>query len=173
MENIRKTAEREAESYGIAKAITEIKNEVKDRETERDVLMSDYFKTLREPFLEAQKKSDEKQERVIEQLAKNQRALTNGLQDIAALNRELPQIEETSEAAASAKPAAELPIIYDLSKAFHSNELEWLSKNHGLANPNDLVKMSPDEFEENEKSTKRFPASLVILREVTLKKLTT
>ena len=152
LEKIRKLAEKEAQSYAIAKAITQIKNEVKDRETGRDVSMSDYFKTLREPLLKAQKKNDEKQDKVIKQLAKNQLALTSGLQDIASL-QELPQIEGSSEAVATERKS-ELPVVYDLSKTFDSSELEWLEKNHSLANPNYLIKMIPQKFEENEKTYK-------------------
>ena len=58
----------------------------------RDVVMGDHFKTLREPIIEQQKKTDEKQDKVIAQLEKNQLALTSGIQDIMTLNRELPQI---------------------------------------------------------------------------------
>jgi len=39
--------------------------------------MSDYFKTLREPLIEQQKKTDKKQDKVIEQLKENQKAITD------------------------------------------------------------------------------------------------
>ena len=55
--------------------------------------MSDQFKTLREPLIEQQKKTDAKQDKIIDQLQKNQLALTSGIQDIMTLNRELPQLE--------------------------------------------------------------------------------
>ena len=60
LEKIKKYAEREWEGYQIAKAVTEVKNEVKDKEQGRDIVMSDYFKTLRGPLIEQQKRSDEK-----------------------------------------------------------------------------------------------------------------
>ena len=40
----------------FAKAVTEVKNEIKDAEQGRDVVMSDVFKTLRDPLIEQQKK---------------------------------------------------------------------------------------------------------------------
>ena len=42
--------------------------------------MSDYFKTLREPLIEQQKKSDEKQDKVIEQLKENQDKIVKALE---------------------------------------------------------------------------------------------
>ena len=52
------------------KAVTEVKNEVKHKEKVRDAIMSDHFKNLREPLIEQQKKTDAKQDKVIEQLKK-------------------------------------------------------------------------------------------------------
>ena len=101
LEKIRKFAESELQGYQIARAVTEVKNEVKDKEQGRDIVMGDYFKTLREPLLQQQKKSDEKQDNVIEQLRENQLALTDGFKDliesnrdVITLNKELPQLED-------------------------------------------------------------------------------
>ena len=44
----------------MKKAVTAVKNEIKDNEQGRDVVMSDYFKTLREPLIEQQKKKQMK-----------------------------------------------------------------------------------------------------------------
>ena len=82
-----------SEAGELVKAVTAFKNELKDKEHMHDVTMSKHFKTLRDPLIEQQKKTDEKQDKVIEQLQKNQLALTSGIQDIMALNRELPQLE--------------------------------------------------------------------------------
>ena len=51
---------------------------LKMRKQGRDVVMSDVFKTLRDPLIEQQKKTDAKQDAVIEQLRENQLALTGG-----------------------------------------------------------------------------------------------
>ena len=48
---IKKYADSEFDSYKIAKAVTEVKNEIK-KKGGRDIVMSDYFKTLREPLIE-------------------------------------------------------------------------------------------------------------------------
>ena len=55
IDKIKKYEESEYESYKIAKAVTEVKNEVEDKEQVRDTTMSDYFKTLREPLIKQQK----------------------------------------------------------------------------------------------------------------------
>ena len=56
-EKIRKLAEENFEAGELMKAVTEVKNELKDKEQMRDVVMSNHFKTLREPLIEQQKKT--------------------------------------------------------------------------------------------------------------------
>ena len=65
IDNVKKYADSEYEGYNIAKAVTEVKNEVKNKEQVRDITMSDYFKTLREPLIEQQKETDKEQNRLI------------------------------------------------------------------------------------------------------------
>ena len=71
--NVKKYADSECEVYKIAKAVTEVKNKVKND----DITMSDYFKTLKELLI---KKQDEKQKELINQLRENQLAITAGLE---------------------------------------------------------------------------------------------
>ena len=54
LEKIKRFANSEFESWKIVKAVTEVKNEIKDVEQGRDVAMSDVFKTLRDPLIEQQ-----------------------------------------------------------------------------------------------------------------------
>ena len=54
---ITKLAEKDYEGSKFMKAVTAVKNEVKNKEQVRDVVMSDHFKTLREPLIEQQKKN--------------------------------------------------------------------------------------------------------------------
>ena len=60
----------------------------------RDVVMSDAYKTLREPLIEQQKKADAKQDAVIEQLRENQLALTGGFRDLVESNRDVLSLKE-------------------------------------------------------------------------------
>ena len=68
LKKIRKLAENAYEAGKLVRAVSAYKNALKDKEQMHDVVMSDYFKTLREPLIEQQKKNDEKQDKVIEQL---------------------------------------------------------------------------------------------------------
>ena len=70
IEKIKKLAKNASEAGEVVRAVTKIKNEVKNKGQMRDVIMSDHFKTLRESLIEQQKKTDEKQDKVIEQLKK-------------------------------------------------------------------------------------------------------
>ena len=99
LDKIKIYAQSEMDGFQMKRAVTTVKNEIKDAEQGRDIVMSDYFKTLRKPLIEQQKRSDEKQDKVIEQLKENQLAITEGIQDIVTLNKELPQlsIEEAKE----------------------------------------------------------------------------
>ena len=57
IEKIRKLVKNTSEADKLVKAVTAVKNEVKNKEQMRDVVMSDHFKTLREPLIEQQKKT--------------------------------------------------------------------------------------------------------------------
>ena len=97
--NIKKYADSNYDIYKISKGITELKNEVKNKEKGTDMLRSEYFRTLREPLLEQQKKTDEKQDKVIEQLTENQLALTDSFQKMIETSKErslLPRITSKS-----------------------------------------------------------------------------
>ena len=167
LEKIRRFANSEFESWKIAKAVTEIKNEIKDAEQGRDVVMSDVFKTLRDPLIEQQKKTDAKQDAVIEQLRENQLALTGGLKDLVESNRDvltlqqelpfpggmealpfpspspkekLPDPKKAEAATAFPKKAP----TYDLNKPYSQNELGFL-RSKELPSPNGLVKLTKEE----------------------------
>ena len=134
-----------------------VKNEVKDREQGRDVVMSDYFKTLRVHLLQQQKRTDEKQDKVIEQLREYQLALTDGFRDLIESNRdiinlskELPQLE-AAEAPRSVSPPK--PITADVDNRFQKEEKEILGK-FNLPKPSDLMSMQKDKLEVTKVMTK-------------------
>ena len=57
---IKKLAEENIKADELMKAVTEVKNEIKNREQTRDAVMSDHFKTLREPLLLSNRKKQMK-----------------------------------------------------------------------------------------------------------------
>ena len=148
LEKIRRFANSEFESWKIAKAVTEVKNEIKDAEQGRDVVMSDVFKTLRDPLIEQQKKTDAKQDAVIEQLRQNQLALTGGIQDIVTLNRELPQLPAESDEASKEK----LTLVPN--NLFSAEDLSFI-KSIGLPEPNALLGLSEEDLAEITHVTKK------------------
>ena len=169
LEKIRRFANSEFESWKIAKAVTEIKNEIKDAEQGRDVVMSDVFKTLRDPLIEQQKKTDAKQDAVIEQLRENQLALTGGFKDLVESNRDVltlqqelpfpggmealpfpptspePQLPTSKKEVPQKVTSTPKPTpTYDLNKPYSKDELGFL-RSKELPSPNGLVKLTKEE----------------------------
>ena len=154
-----------SEAGELVKAVTAFKNELKDKEHMHDITMSDHFKTLRDPLIEQQKKTDEKQDKVIKQLQKNQLALTSGIQDIMTLNRELPQLEPEDV-------PRELPQIMsgdeeeawgdppefiepDAEKFWDENLYKLIERNK-LKTAKELYKLSLDELTKYQKNAENF-----------------
>ena len=151
IEKLKILSKKASEAGELVKAVTAFKNELKDKEHMHDVTMSDHFKTLREPLIEQQKKTDEKQDKVIEQLQKNQLALTSGLEDIMTLNRELPQLKP--EGAPRELPAPE-QLMANIDKKFNEEEKATLNKNQLMA-PSELLKLNVGELKDYAKKVEQ------------------
>ena len=126
----------------LMKQVTAVKNEVKDKEQVRDVVMSDHFKTLREPLIEQQKKRDAKEDKEIEQLQKNQRAPTSGFEDLVML-QQLPgqaQAEQTNKLPLDYKPTM---MKSNLDQDFTDDEIQTLMK-YKLYAPSDVLMATKD-----------------------------
>ena len=154
VEKIRKLSQKASEAGELVKAVTAFKNELKDKEQMHDITMSEHFKTLREPLIEQQKKTDEKQDRVIEQLQKNQLALTSGIQDIMTLNRELPQVEPEDFGGPKELPALEEKALANLDNKFTKEEKEIIKKNNFM-DPSELLKLNVAELKDYAEEVKQ------------------
>ena len=155
IEKIRKLSKKASDAGELVKAVTAFKNELKDKEQMYDVTMSEHFKTLREPLIEQQKKTDEKQDKVIEQLQKNQLALTSGIQDIMTLNRELPQLEPEDFGGPRELPAPDEKVLMaNMDKKFNEEEKATLNKNKLMA-PSELLKLNVDQLKEYKKKVEQ------------------
>ena len=147
IEKVKRLSKNASEAGKLVKAVTAFKNELKDKEQMRDVVMSDHFKTLREPIIEQQKKTDEKQDKVIEQLQKNQKAITSGLEDLAML-QQLPETStQTSKLPVDYKPAMmeKSPKLQsNLDGGFSSDEMQTLMA-YNLYAPSDVFKAVKDQ----------------------------
>ena len=146
IEKLRKLADQAYEAGKLVKEVTAYKNYLKDKENMHDITVSEQFKTLREPLLEQQKKTDEKQDKVIEQLQKNQKAITSGLEDLAML-QQLPETStQTSKLPVNYKPAMmeKSPKLQsNLDSGFSSDEMQTLAK-YNLIVPSDVFKAVND-----------------------------
>ena len=140
LEKIKRFADSQYEGWKIAKAVTEVKNEIKHAEQGRDVVMSDVFKTLREPLIEQQKKTDAKQDAVIEQLRENQLALTGGFKDLLESNRDVLTLQQELPFPGVEAPPKEKPLIVEPNNLFEKDELKFI-EDEGLIEPNDLLKL--------------------------------
>ena len=148
--NVRKDIESRYEEYNkIIREVTKVKNAVKNNEQARDIVMSDHFKTLREPIIEQQKQTESKQDKVIQQLKENQLALTSGFKDlvetnkdILTLNKELPFTVEQPPAIPAPSPSE--VITAKPNNMFTESELEFLKKS--FHEPNNLLKMSEEQL---------------------------
>ena len=140
LEKIKRFANSQFEGWKIAKAVTEVKNEIKNAEQGRDIAMSDVFKTLREPLIEQQKKTDAKQDAVIDQLKANQLALTGGLRDLVESNRDVLTLQQELPFPGVEAPPKEKPLIAEPNNLFREDELKFI-KDAGLIEPNELLKL--------------------------------
>ena len=140
LEKIKRFVNSEFEGWKIAKAVTEVKNEIKNAEQGRDVVMSDVFKTLREPLIEQQKKTDAKQDAVIDQLRQNQLALTGGFKDLVESNRDVLTLQQELPFPGVEAPPKEKPLIAEPNNLFGEDELKFI-KDAGLIEPNKLLKL--------------------------------
>ena len=144
-EKLKILSKKASEAGELMKEVTAFKNYLKDKEHMHDVTMSEHFKTLREPLIEQQKKTDEKQDKIIDQLQKNQLALTRGLQDS---HKAPPQIMSGDEEEAWGEPPE---FIEPDPEKFWDDNLNKLVKEKNLKTSKELYKLSLDELKEYQK----------------------
>ena len=95
------------------------------------------------------KKTDAKQDAVIDQLRENQLALTEGIQDILSLNRELPQLPAESDEASKEKLLTVIP-----NYLFSAEDLSFIMS-VGLPEPNALLNVSEEDLVKIEQVAKK------------------
>ena len=144
IEKLKILSKKASEAGELVRAVTAFKNELKDKEHMHDITMSEHFKTLRDPLIEQQKKTDEKQDKVIEQLQKNQLALTSGLQ-----NLQQPQIMPGDEEEAWGEPPE---FIEPDAEKFWDENLYKIIKEKNLKTSKELYQLSLDELKEYQKT---------------------
>ena len=158
IEKLKILSKKASEAGELVRAVTAFKNELKDKEHMHNLAMSDHFKTLREPLIEQQKKTDEKQDKVIKQLHENQLALTSGLEDV--LNREdapSPQPASPQQIMSGDEDWGD-PIEYIEPNAekFWDENLYKLIERNKLKTSKELYKLGLDELTTYQKTAEDF-----------------
>ena len=90
--------------------------------------------------MSSRKKTDAKQDAVIDQLREHQLALTGGLKDLVESNRDVLTLQQELPFPGVEEPPKEKPGIYELNNNFNQWELKFI-KDDGLIEPNKLVKL--------------------------------
>ena len=139
LERFKKLSNAKIEAGNITK---QVRNSLKEYKHEQQNVQEQLTETYK-PIIKAQEdikqKIDEKQDKMLDQLQKNQLALTTGLQDLAMVQH-LPDIQP--------QETTSLPVDYqpemfksDIDKGFNKDEVNKLTK-YGLYAPSDVLKAS-------------------------------
>ena len=130
------------------KQVSNVRNTLKELKHGRQDIqeeLSEVYKPIVKAQEDVKQKIDEKQDKMLEQLQKNQKALTSGLEDLAML-QQLPDVPQSQ--------TTKLPIDYkptmmkskfksDMDSGFSIDEVEKLIE-YKLSPPSDVLKASID-----------------------------
>ena len=141
------------------KQVSNVRNTLKEFEHGRQDIqeeLSEVYKPIIKAQEDVKQKIDEKQDKMLEQLQKNQKALTSGLEDLLMI-QQLPDVQpqETAPLPIDYKPEMLKPKLKsDIDTGFDKDEIQKLTK-YGLYPPSDVLKASIngtldiDEYDEN------------------------
>ena len=131
------------------RTIRGVRNDLKEyNEAKQDAYegVSETFKPIIDVQKSVQKSIDEKQDELIEQLQKNQRAITSGLEDVI-LYQQLPETSRQDQIQDTKLPIdykpemmSESPYKSNLDKGFNSDEVKTFMY-YDLPPPSDLLKL--------------------------------
>ena len=130
------------------KQVSNVRNTLKELEHGRQDVqeeLSEVYKPIVKAQEDVKQKIDEKQDKMLEQLQKNQKAFTSGLEDLLML-QQLPDVQpqETDPIPIKYKPAMMEPEFKsNIDAGFDKDEIQKLMI-YGLAPPSDVLKASID-----------------------------
>ena len=129
------------------KQVSNVRNTLKELKHGRQDIqekLSEMYKPIVKAQEDVKQKIDEKQDKVLEQLQKNQKALTSGLEDLLILQQLPDEQPQTTKLPIDYKPAMMEPKIKsDIDTGFDKDEIQKLIK-YGLYTPSDVLKASID-----------------------------
>ena len=129
------------------KQVSNVRNTLKELEHGRQDVqeeLSEVYKPIVKTQEDVKQKIDEKQDKMLEQLQKNQKAFTSGLEDLLMFQK-LPDVQpQTTELPIDYEPAMMEPEFKsDIDTGFDKDEIQKLIK-YGLTPPSDVLKASID-----------------------------
>ena len=130
------------------KQVSNVRNTLKELEHGRQDVqeeLSEVYKPIVKAQEDVKQKIDEKQDKMLEQLQKNQKALTSGLEDLTML-QQLPDVPQpqTTKLPIDYKPAMMEPKFKsDIDTGFSVDEVKKLTE-YKLPPPSDVLKASID-----------------------------
>ena len=130
------------------KQVSNVRNTLKEiKHGRQDVQeeLSEVYKPIVKAQEDVKQKIDEKQDKMLEQLKRNQLAITSGLEDLTML-QQLPDVPQpqTTKLPIDYKPAMMEPKFKsDINAGFNKDEIQKLI-NYGLSPPSDILKASID-----------------------------
>ena len=129
------------------KQVSNVRNTLKELKHGRQDIqeeLSEMYKPIVKAQEDVKQKIDEKQDKMLEQLQKNQKALTSGLEDLFILQQLPDEQPQTTKLPIDYKPAMMEPKIKsDIDTGFDKDEIQKLMK-YGLYTPSDVLKASID-----------------------------
>ena len=129
------------------KQVSNVRNTLKELKHGRQDIqeeLSEMYKPIVKAQEDVKQKIDEKQDKMLEQLQKNQKALTSGLEDLLILQQLPDEQPQTTKLPIDYKPAMTEPKIKsDIDTGFDKDEIQKLMK-YGLYTPSDVLKASID-----------------------------
>ena len=129
------------------KQVSNVRNTLKELKHGRQDIqeeLSEMYKPIVKAQEDVKQKIDEKQDKMLEQLQKNQKALTSGLEDLLILQQLPDEQPQTTKLPIDYKPAMMEPKIKsDIDTGFDKDEIQKLMK-YGLYTPSDVLKASID-----------------------------
>ena len=129
------------------KQVSNVRNTLKELEYGRQDVqeeLSEVYKPIVKAQEDVKQKIDEKQDKMLEQLQKNQKALTSGLEDLLMFQK-LPDVQpQTTKLPIDYEPAMMEPgFKSDIDTGFNKDEIQKLMK-YELSPPSDVLKASID-----------------------------
>ena len=129
------------------KQVSNVRNTLKELKHGRQDIqeeLSEMYKPIVKAQEDVKQKIDEKQDKMLEQLQKNQKALTTGLEDLLILQQLPDEQPQTTKLPIDYKPAMMEPKIKShIDTGFDKDEIQKLMK-YGLYPPSDVLKASID-----------------------------